>query len=304
LSEIFDTNYILNDPGNTLLFRKFLERLKDSNFHPDITGYSLIYLVPPDIPLVSDDNPLFVDGWIPFLAIDFTPPESNLHVVEESSGGGNVIPYATRVARNGSLSLTFIEDSNLRILDLHNYWVGYIDDLIKGRKDPPEEYMNEVDSAELCYATSAYIAKFKPDMRTLTYLGKAVGVFPINIPAKEVIGNRQSNELSTVTVNYTCAYYGSFIPNSIGQSGEINNWIFEEFKSDLMDHFKMFLSDNVVNNDIDLSLSSFQNPNKSSVLNSDRWYDALPLIPDFFSRTSDGVIDNSQSSSTLSSFGL
>ena len=40
-------------------------------------------------------------------------------------------------------------------------------------------------------------------MSTISYIGKAVGCFPKELPASELLGNRGTNELTSLTFNYT-----------------------------------------------------------------------------------------------------
>jgi hypothetical protein len=112
----------------------------------------------------------------------------------------------------------------------HNNWVHYIEQVILGFIDPEESYIN---SGELDYAGSAFVIRYKPDMSSMVYIGKAVGIFPVNLPNKEIIGSRQSPQLTTFTVNYSCADYREI---ALGGSSSIvpvtfadNMWVLADF---------------------------------------------------------------------------
>jgi hypothetical protein len=220
----------------TAPFGDFIKRSRNSNFSPDINGYTLIYMIPPNLSGVGGVKTLQkIAQQFPFLALDFTPPETIVKTTEETSGASISIPYSTGTFSGGQLSINYIEDSNLNVVNYHNTWVEYIKDVVYGEISPNSEYIDGEMAGALDYATSAYVIKFKPDMKTITYVGKATGIFPLNVPSKEVIGNRQSNELSMVGCNYNCAMYTAYV------AGGINSWVLEQFYTDLIDYFELGL---------------------------------------------------------------
>jgi hypothetical protein len=223
------------------VFADFITKARNSRFSPDVNGYTLIYMIPPNLGGTNDilgyrnstgGNLLDISRQFPFLAVDFTPPETTVKSVEETSGASVSIPYTTGSSSGGQLSINYIEDSDLNVTNYHNIWVEYMKEVVYGDRQPHDSY---IESGELDYATSAYVLKFKPDMKTLVYVGKVTGLFPLNIPSKEIIGNRQTNELSMVGCNYTCAMYSAYI------SGGVNSWVLKNMKVDLNDHFGLQL---------------------------------------------------------------
>ena len=233
-----------NFDDNEYMFADFVRRSRNPRFNPDVTGYNLIYLIAPDLssPIVKDDNTFMqqIAQQSSFLAIEFGPPETTVKATEESSGASIRIPYATGKSSGGQLSINFIEDGDLNITKFHTIWVNYISDVIYGDLSPDPKYFtpNNPEFGALDYATSAYVVKFKPDMKTITYIGKATGIFPINMPSKEIIGSRQSNELTMVGMNYMCADYNSVImgDNTNGNMGR-NGWVYDEFETDMEAYF-------------------------------------------------------------------
>jgi|GEM_PF-2862423 hypothetical protein len=229
-SQVFDNT---SDIYDNTPFGDFVLKSRDTTFSPDINGYTLIYMIPPNLSGAGGESALInISQQFPFLALDFTPPETTVKTTEETSGSSISIPYSTGTSSGGQLSINYIEDSNLNVVNYHNTWVEYIKDVVYGEISPDKDY---IESGELDYATSAYVIKFKPDMKTLTYIGKATGIFPMNVPSKEVIGNRQSNELSMVSCNYSCAMYTAYI------TGGINSWVLENLVTDLNEFFELEL---------------------------------------------------------------
>jgi hypothetical protein len=236
------------------LMNYFRKSLDDQTFHPDINGFTIIVLIPPDLsgyPFSSSDSDISsgvissITHRAPFLALDFTPPETTVNTSELTSGSSIRIPFAISKQSGGNLSISYIETSDLAIKTLHNIWVQYIHDVLHGIVDPSSKYIEEsnfnplLNSNEfgaLDYATSAYVIRYKPDMKTAIYIGKAVGIFPVNLPSKEVIGVRSSNELTMLNVNYICADYveTTFGPNSTLSE---TSWIVDEFFSNVYDRY-------------------------------------------------------------------
>ena len=58
----------------------------------------------------------------------------------------------------------------------------------------------------------------------IVFVGKAVGIIPLGMSTKEVIGRRDANELTMLTYNYQCPEF----PCTTGN--DKNNWLIPEFK--------------------------------------------------------------------------
>jgi hypothetical protein len=82
------------------------------------------------------------------------------------------------------------------------------------------------------YAASAYIVKYRTDLRTISYIGKAIGFFPQTLPSKELLGQRTTNELTTLPFSYFCAAYRSEVTTELTDQQNFNDkfWILKEFK--------------------------------------------------------------------------
>lgn len=198
------------------LYSQFYNLSRKPTFQPDVTGYTLIYIVPPQAPEgLGGTADVF-----PFLALEFNPPETSVKSTEETSGSSIRIPYATGRQSGGQLSINFLEDDELSVTKFHTDWVNYISDVIYGNKSPKDP-----KSIELDYATCAYVVKFRPNMRDVIYVGQAKGVFPINIPSKELLGSRQTNALAMIGMNYMCADYNNHLGNS---------WIIDDFENQVV----------------------------------------------------------------------
>lgn len=222
------------DLGDGVL-KYFYEQLY-YQYNPDITGYTFIFMVPPDLSGYrekkggnlynqTDTSSYFgeVGQFVSFAGIDFTPPQSQVNT-ENISARTGAIPYATEVTESESCSVTYIENSNLDIYMMHHLWVEYIREVLEGAIDPAKEYIDPKSEnfGTIDYAASLYVVKYRPDMKTITFAAKCMGVFPQSIPSKELIGTRTSNELTTLPFTYFCTAYRE--TNSM----EFDNWILGE----------------------------------------------------------------------------
>lgn len=218
------------------ILKYFYEQLY-SQYNPDITGFTLIMMMPPDLSgyrVNKNGNNFYnqidptsylgeVGQFMTFAGIDFTPPQSQVNSESISSRTG-AIPYATEVSESESCSVTYVDNSNLDIYMFHHLWVEYIREILEGVIEPASEYITpgSPNFGAIDYAASIYVIKYRPDMRTITFVAKCMGVFPQSLPSKELIGTRTSNELTTLPFTYFCTAYRE------ATGMEFDNWILAE----------------------------------------------------------------------------
>ena len=134
-------------------------------FMPDINGYSLIFMIPPDLSgfsLGREYMEVIAKKFV-FLAIDFTPPAIQVTSAEVSGTSGG-IPYGTKVSKGGQCSITFLDTSELGTFSFHKIWVDYIDKITKGSVTPSSNYLDpkHSDFGSIDYMSSAYVIRMKP----------------------------------------------------------------------------------------------------------------------------------------------
>lgn len=214
---------------------------------PDINGYTLMFMLPAHLSGYGYTESYGGDfgdccKFICFCGMDFTPPAAQVQTDEVSARSGS-LHYATGYEASGQLSISFIDNQNSIIFSYHKVWINYIEDILRGidsrtgkELKPAAAYLTEDNEkfGEIDYATSAFVIRFKPSARLgyseINYIGKATGVFPLNIPDKEEIGRRDSNELIMLPMTYTCTLYRSFSPHA-APNGDQHEYIYKEFKS-------------------------------------------------------------------------
>lgn len=219
---------------------KYMYRKLFSDLSPDISGYTLLFMVPPNLSgfseVLGNDNYKQIGTTftgelakvIPLLAINYTPPsvQLNTSVLSGSSGSQH---FASELNITDNMSVTYIDTIDLDVYSYHVSWNDYIVQILEGTLDPSPSMISD---RIIDYAGAFYIVKWKPDIQTIQYIGKAVGCFPKELPSTELVGNRTSNELTNVTFNYTVANYYETTSN------QKNNWLFGEFESLIMSQFK------------------------------------------------------------------
>lgn len=230
----------------TAVVKYFYQQLY-RDFAPDINGYTLVFFVPPDLSgynnvagssLYNQINPESYMGTVgkimTFAAVDFTPPQSQIRTENISTRSGS-IPIASEVSESDTFSITFIDNDKLDIYMFHHLWVEYIREILEGRIAPDiKYYLSEDDDIKydydsdyygaIDYAASCYIVKYRPDMKTVTYVSKCVGIFPQSLPNKELIGSRASNEIVTLPFTYSCSGFRE----AIYHEKSSGLWLFDE----------------------------------------------------------------------------
>ena len=257
-----DTVFSPDEPHAEVL--KFFYQQLYRDFAPDINGYTLCFFIPPDLsgyesnlvaqngvesvtmfdgsPLYDQENPASymntVGKIMTFAAVDFTPPQNQIKTENVSTRSGS-IPIASEVSESETCSITFIDNNHLDIYMFHHIWVEYIREILEGTIEPAEGYYTSPDDIPpdkfaggwngenynaIDYAASCYIVKYRPDMKTVTFVSKCVGIFPQSLPNKELIGSRAANEIVTLPFTYSCSGYRE----SLYMEKDSGNWIFGE----------------------------------------------------------------------------
>lgn len=229
------------------------------NFNPDINGYYLTYFVLPDFggewigkgkcpfPTISKLNKtsrIELTSLLAFACVDCSPPNIQVtsDVVNVRTGS---MPLATEVFESDTINMSFLDNRNLDVYNFNYEWLLYIKATDDGLVEPSAAVITESDKTyeygSVDYMGSIYIVKFEPDLTTVSYIGKATGVFPQNAPNKEILGTRNSNSISLVPITY----YSSIYREATNYNGEFiyydpfgeNNDMLQELKDDISNNF-------------------------------------------------------------------
>ncbi len=252
VSSVEVKNYLMEVIQKTFekngMLKYFYNQLFNKQYMPDINGFTLIYMVPPHLSGFVKTDPITqqsgffrdISKMSVFLALDASPPSSSVSY-EEISGSSTSVVYASETKVSKQVSVSYIDNINLSMYSLHKIWIDYIRVLQIGEMEPDESYLSG-DFAELDYVATVYFIRFKPTIvngdffKNITFLGKAVGLFPIDLPDKEILGRRDSNELTLVPINYACSEYRQYTINEAANPTNSNFfWVLYDFISDVKD---------------------------------------------------------------------
>lgn len=114
---------------------------------------------------------------------------------------------------SGEFSVSFNDDRNLHIYQLHRLWVEYISGVYRGQISPTNEnILNKI----LDYVGACYYFLTAEDGETIIFWSKYYGIFPTNVPAGQFSWSEGNvvNERK-IDVNYKYSFKEDFNPYSI-----------------------------------------------------------------------------------------
>lgn len=113
----------------------------------------------------------------------------------------------------GTFNITFRDDRNLHIYQLHRLWVEYINGVYRGQLAPKKKYIFD---KILDYATSCYYIVTAEDGETIIFWTKYYGVFPTTIPVGQYSwaeGNIINQ--TSLDISYQYSFKEDFNPYSL-----------------------------------------------------------------------------------------
>jgi hypothetical protein len=236
------TNYITKAYSDNGVIR-YLYSQMFNEYAPDISGYVLLFMTPPhlsgyeakglqnykvgnDAGFISKTSKL-----CPVLAVNFTPPQMQMGsaAITGTTGGQQ---YATELTVTDSLTVSYLETNNLDVYSFHRTWVNYMFEILEGSLSPMKSPY--IDERRIDYASSFYFVKFRPDGEYITYIGKATGCFPRELPSADIVGNRTQNEITTVGFNYVVSDYQEV---TFREGNNDSHWLIQELSRLVMSKY-------------------------------------------------------------------
>jgi len=138
------------------------------------------------------------------LATDIDIPQLNIEY-ESVSGKARNLSYASRLHYAGDFSINFIENYTNDIFRYHESWFKYIDALKKGYVTlmPNSDDNRDTDYfIDIPYFNAVWVVIFAPLSTNIRGLIKIMGVSPINLPFKQIIGDRSKSTMTTINQSY------------------------------------------------------------------------------------------------------
>lgn len=249
LNVISHQNPIINQ------YREYLFK----KLNPNITGFNLIFMVPPHLSGIEAGNN-FINNFanqnnlgnqnlnalqmyletVPFLtfaASDYSMPTTQVvqGQINPRTGGA---PYISDVISSEACNITYVDNNQCVVYLYHLLWLEYIRAIVGGGYfdqttgnwiaiKPNNQYIDESNPnyGTLDYACSIYVVKYMPNMNDITYIGKAIGCVPVNLPSKELLGTKSVNDLALLPFDYVSGLYREYVANN-----NTNYWLYDEVR--------------------------------------------------------------------------
>ena len=213
---------------------QYFNRQLAQDFNPDINGYSLCFMIPP--PFLSLKNAgAYQDSYVDlfrkltvFSSVQFSPPTRQVQTEKLSARTGGV-PYATEIEPSEQCSVSYIDNTDLDIFNFHCAWLDAINDLLLGYIKPAGIYLSGTEYGGLDYAGSLFVVRYDTSMQNILYVGKVTGIYPQSLPNKEIVGQRSSNEISTIPITYFAGWYE--------ETTNLNHPIWKELESTVISYY-------------------------------------------------------------------
>jgi len=214
-----------------------LDYKANQNFTPHVNGFYMIFMVHGPwyddyIKYVSGENPAGLsklpkksgkDGkekvitfknpnsYFNMLATDIDIPDLTEEYVSVSSRLRNSF-VPSRNYFVSDFSISYIENINLDIMRYHEAWHKYLNLIRRGEVNPyPDNNGSDCLTAnrgyflDIPFSNAVWVAVFKPFTTDIQMLVKLVGVMPVTMPLKQVIGNRSQSKMTVLNISYKAA---------------------------------------------------------------------------------------------------
>lgn len=201
------------DPNQYKLLYDLGLRYLDKDFSPHVNGFYYVSVdsgtwanaaaggnYSDDYKAAISDYKLNCSSYI----TDIDMPNLTLEF-DTMSGKARSLNYATKMSYSSDFSLNVINDSRnyvMKYLDCHFQFIsGYRKGTIELNTD---SYTTLTGSQFMTipYFDAVWVAIFKPFSFKIDCLIKILGVAPVNMPFKQIIGDRAKSNLSSLNINY------------------------------------------------------------------------------------------------------
>jgi hypothetical protein len=149
-------------------------------------------------------------SYMNFLATDIDIPD----VTEEYTSVSSRLRNSFIPSRNYFISdfnISYIENINLDIIRYHEAWQKFLELVKRGEHalgESNQQQCDELNSGyflDMPFSNAVWVAVFKPFTTEIQTLIKLIGVMPINLPLKQIIGNRSQSKMTVLNISYKAA---------------------------------------------------------------------------------------------------
>ncbi len=152
-------------------------------------------------------SPSTIGNSFNMLATDIDIPD----ITEEYISVSSRLRNSFMPSRNyfvSDFSISYIENINLEVIRYHEAWMKFLELVKRGEIEMYGE--GECRSVEagrdifldMPFSNAVWVAVFHPFTTDIQLLIKLIGVMPVNMPLKQVVGNRSASKLTVLNLQY------------------------------------------------------------------------------------------------------
>ncbi len=192
-----------------------------------------------DMETITLKNP---NSYMNLMATDIDVPD----ITEEYTSVSSRLRNSFVPSRNyfvSDFSISYIENINLDVMRYHEAWHKYLN-LIK-RGEVTGNLSGE-DSKTICqeknkgyflempFSNAIWIAVFRPFTTEIQLLIKLIGVMPVTMPLKQIVGNRSQSKMTVLNISYKAADLQYKFFNNTKEMWEDSGALSSAFKREVM----------------------------------------------------------------------
>lgn len=190
--------------------------------------------------LLTLSNP---HSYFNMLATDIDVPDITEEYISVSSRIRNSFT-PSRSYFVSDFSISYIENINLDVIRYHEAWHKYLNLIHRGEVDLEGSSAECARGSkgyfvEMPYANAVWIAVFKPFTTEIQLLIKLLGVMPVTMPLKQVVGNRSASKMTVLNMTYKASDIFYKFYNSTAEFIADEGNLADSFRSEVMNLDKL-----------------------------------------------------------------
>jgi len=187
----------------------------------------------PGTPELLMTNP---GSYFNMLATDIDIPD----ITEEYTSVSSRLRNSFIPSRNyfvSDFNISYIESVNLDVIRYHEAWFKFMQLITRGEISFSSEDCRLNNSGyflDMPFANAVWVAVFKPFTTEIQLLIKLIGVMPVTMPLKQVIGNRSQSKMTVLNISYKASDLLYKFYNNTKEFVEDKGHLAESFRKEVM----------------------------------------------------------------------
>ncbi len=173
------------------------------------------------------------------LATDIDVPDVTEEYISVSSRIRNSF-VPSRSYFVSDFSISYIENVNLEVIRYHEAWFKYLELLKRGEipmydnKEDCKRLNEKSIFLDMPFTNAVWVAVFHPFTTDIQLLIKLMGVMPVTMPLKQIIGNRSQSKMTVLNLQYKAADIFYKFYNGTQDMLEDGGLLFRSFNSEIL----------------------------------------------------------------------